>query len=118
MIEGIIVLNQEYIYKYQGSATAIFLISCISGIAFFIVGALNEDKCSDTCQICAAAGIICLIATVSAAIYGQCHQNTFDHIEYEVILQDNVSMNEFVSKYDVIDKHGSIYTIVEKDKEE
>lgn len=117
MIEGIIVLNQEYIYKYHGFATAVFLISCISGIVFFIIGALNEDKCGNVYPICAAAGIICLIITAWAAIYAQCHQNTFDHVEYEVILQDNVSMNEFISKYDVIDKHGSVYTIVEKDKE-
>lgn len=36
---------------------------------------------------------------------------------YQVILNDDVSYNEFVEKYEVIKQEGRIYTIYEKDKE-
>ena len=38
----------------------------------------------------------------------------FDN-EYKVIISDEVSMNDFFEKYEIIDTEGKIYTVVERD---
>lgn len=35
--------------------------------------------------------------------------------QYKVIISDEVSMNEFVEKYEIIEQEGRIYTVVERD---
>ena len=37
--------------------------------------------------------------------------------EYKVTASDDVSLNKFIEKYEIIDIEGKIYTIREKDKE-
>lgn len=36
--------------------------------------------------------------------------------QYKVIVSDEVSMNEFLEKYKILDQKGKIYTIVEKEE--
>lgn len=35
--------------------------------------------------------------------------------QYKVIIDDSVSMNEFLDKYEIIDQEGKIYTVRERD---
>lgn len=35
--------------------------------------------------------------------------------QYKVIIDDSVSMNEFLDKYEIIDQEGKIYTVREKE---
>lgn len=44
--------------------------------------------------------------------------NTFSRYEYKVIIDDNVSVNEFIEKYEIIDQEGKIYTVIEKEIQE
>ena len=43
-----------------------------------------------------------------------CAEPTEYRDEYKVIVSDEVSMNDFFEKYEVIDCEGSIYTVIEK----
>lgn len=36
-----------------------------------------------------------------------------DYIKYEVILDDSVSMNEFMNTYEVLEQRGQIYVVKE-----
>lgn len=36
--------------------------------------------------------------------------------QYKVIVSDEVSMNEFLEKYKILDQEGKIYTVVEKEE--
>lgn len=36
-------------------------------------------------------------------------------IQYKVVIDDSVSMNEFIEKYEIIDQEGKIYTVREKE---
>ena len=38
-----------------------------------------------------------------------------DHIEYKVTIDDSVSMNEFLDKYEILDQEGKIYTVKERE---
>jgi hypothetical protein len=35
--------------------------------------------------------------------------------QYKVVIDDSVSMNDFIEKYEIIDQEGKIYTVREKD---
>lgn len=39
----------------------------------------------------------------------------FDHYEYQVIIDDSVSLVEFTEKYEILDQEGLIYTVKEKE---
>ena len=49
------------------------------------------------------------------ALIGEYETDTVDHIEYKVTIDDSVSMNEFLDKYEIIDQEGKIYTVKEKE---
>jgi hypothetical protein len=38
----------------------------------------------------------------------------FSHIEYKVIIEDNVEFKEFINYYEILDQEGEIYTVKEK----
>jgi hypothetical protein len=41
----------------------------------------------------------------------ECHQET----HYKVTIDDSVSMNEFLDKYEILDQEGKIYTVKERE---
>ena len=43
------------------------------------------------------------------------NKNNINHIEYKVTIDDSVSMNEFLDKYEIIDQEGKIYTVKERE---
>lgn len=38
--------------------------------------------------------------------------------EYQITIDDSVSFNEFMNKYEIIDKQGKIYTVRLKEEED
>ena len=42
------------------------------------------------------------------------NKKDINHIEYKVTIDDSVSMNEFLDKYEILDQEGKIYTVKEK----
>lgn len=64
--------------------------------------------------------IFLIIFLVGGALFGTlAGRTTGDPIEYEtqykVTIDDSVSMNEFIEKYEIIDQDGKIYTVREKE---
>ena len=64
-------------------------------------------------------GYICVILSFSFVFVGclgvTCIKTNIDHIEYKVIVDDSVSMNEFLNKYEILDREGKIYTVKERE---
>ena len=109
MMNGIEVLNQSFICKefpwWLLILVLIFLIVgvfCMFGDNFKtkLVGILS----STICLICLVCGII--IANQPSDIK-----------QYQVTIDDEVSMIEFYEKYEVINVEGKIWTIREKERE-
>ena len=64
--------------------------------------------------------IFLIVFIAGGALFGTLvGRTTGDPIEYEtqykVVIDDSVSMNEFIEKYEIIDQEGKIYTVREKD---
>lgn len=58
--------------------------------------------------VCAVVGLFYTIISVH-------NTDVVDYIEYKVTIDDSVSMNEFLDKYEILDQEGKIYTIREKE---
>lgn len=65
------------------------------------------------------AAILCLIlvviSTVIVCLGAISNKNSVDYIEYKVTIDDSVSMNEFLDKYEILDQEGKIYTVKERE---
>lgn len=60
-------------------------------------------------------GILVICSTVFCAISQINSKTDVDYIEYKVTISDEVSMNEFYEKYEVLDQEGEIYTVRERE---
>lgn len=64
-------------------------------------------------------GFICMILSLSfvfvGCLGGTCKKTDIDHIEYKVTVDDSVSMNEFLNKYEILEQEGKIYTVRERE---
>ena len=62
------------------------------------------------CAVCAGIAVFSL-----GMIICSCTENEYDinYIQYKVTISDEVSMNEFFDKYEIIDQEGKTYTVRE-----
>ena len=64
-------------------------------------------------------GYICVILSFSFVFVGclgvTCRKTDIDHIEYKVTVDDFVSMNEFLNKYEILEQEGKTYTVTERE---
>ena len=66
--------------------------------------------------ICFSCATACFLTAVTLCVLINTTDclNEFSHIEYKVTIDDSVSMNEFLDKYEILDQEGKIYTVKEK----
>ena len=56
-----------------------------------------------------------IVSIVIATCGGTYSKTDISHIEYKVTIDDSVSMNEFLDKYEILDQEGKIYTVKERE---
>ena len=114
MIEGVTILAMENITK-PALWTDILgwgsLIIGLIGLAMFFM-AIGIDSY----RLGVSSGIIMFIFWLVGIISSCVLQEYFqvpDYTQYEVILDDSVSMNEFMNTYEVLERRGQIYVVKE-----
>ena len=115
---GIEILNETQVVAESAFGWTAFWIagSIIFGI-FIIIGIIlsiteGPDLVSWIAVI--SAGII--LGLIFGFIWGMgCETPTKYETHYQVIIDDSVSMNDFLDKYEIIDTEGKILTIRERD---
>ena len=110
---GVEILSSETIYNTilpEWWAGVGFLILLAGGLVCAILCCYTKYP---------AVGVICMVLT--AIIWGALiccslasNENDINHIEYKVTIDDSVSMNEFLDKYEILDQEGKIYTVKER----
>lgn len=114
MMEGITVLSQSNVYTitniaiahifpgliaaFLGSMIAIFLFEHNYNVAGVIVG------------LCGLVGLASLIAGTSMP-------QEFSHIQYKVLIGEEVNLVDFTEQYEILNQEGLIFTIKELEKE-
>ena len=59
--------------------------------------------------------VFVVVCIVIGSLGGTPNKNDISHIEYKVTIDDSVSMNEFLDKYEILDQEGKIYTVRERE---
>lgn len=115
MMNGITILYQEPIYKIICVNENILNLLAFILIAMFL-GAIISTICFELKGV-----IICVIlgcATIFAMGILDSYSTTTEEIEgyeYKVTIDNSVPMKEFLSKYEIINQEGEIFTIVERE---
>ena len=95
----------------MGFALVMFFTFLILGTSLgFLISVLSEDF-----TILAHGVIISLILGLIFGFAVGFGQSTPEYeTQYKVTISDEVSMNEFLERYEIIDQEGKIYTVREK----
>ena len=110
---GIEILSSEIIYNTILPDWCIFIGVALMAILLPIVIALCEHRREILGILCVVAATGILIASI--ALSEAENKNDINYIEYKVTIDDSVSMNEFLDKYEIIDQEGKIYTVKERE---
>lgn len=109
-MDGVIILN-SYEYLTNFGSILLMSISCVWFLATAIVAlfALLKYGCGSWKEF--AILVVCVVLTI---VCGCLIPERKYEIHYQVTVDDSVSMNEFQSKYEIIEVEGKIYTVRER----
>lgn len=116
-MNGVEILNQTNVYCEEGNIWVFLLILGFGLIVGLILAIL---ECNDLGFN--ATGILCIIIGLGfCLVFGSMgYAGTIDttdelsHVEYKVIVSDEVSFTDFMEKYEILDQEGQIYTVKER----
>ena len=117
MIEGVEILSQSEVGTNIAMNWWVFgIIVGIFVVIGFIISAINTQPDGIEWLGCIFIGLLtglvgCLIGYIGGMVAGE---PTEFETQYKVIISDEVQMNEFLEKYEIVDQEGKIYTIREK----
>ena len=113
-MEGVIILN-EYLATDWAlgfvllAIGATFLVVCIWGTIV-----LFSDECIGPGIALVCLGLVCAALVGVGAFLIAEGSETY----YQVIIEDSVSMKEFLEKYEIVDQEGQILVIKERETDE
>ena len=113
-MNGVEILNEYAAYTtptWFGWACVLAFI----GVVVFATVTFNSEH-NIIIWISFAYCVICLITLCTLAVLenNDCFQE-YSHTELKVTIDDSVSMNEFLNKYEILDQEGKIYTVKERE---
>lgn len=102
----------EFTFNWVASLITLGIILAI----YILIGFLISKKTDDWKNL--KIGII--VGSILGVFFGAAMGFAFEipvefDNKYKVIISDEVSMNDFFEKYEIIDTEGKIYTVVERD---
>lgn len=111
-MNGVEILSQETIYDtiLPECYIGIGLVLVVLFVAWNVFSIVNEQYLAVI--LSAISVIVCMII---ACLGGTYSKTDIKHIELKVTIDDSVSMNEFLDKYEIIDQEGKIYTVKERE---
>ena len=102
----------DYVFNWTagfGGLTIIFAI-------FILIGVIMSLMLSDWYNIKIGVILGLILGMFSGFILGIGERIPTEYeTQYKVTISDEVSMNEFVEKYEIIEQEGRIYTVIERD---
>ena len=117
-MQGVEILSeQQVVTDIVGNSTAAWTVAIVVFVIFVIYGLIQlaHGECFDG-LCCVGFGLIFGLL-LWGATYMVTQKPTAYETQYQVIVTDEVSMNEFYENYRVIDHDGRIFTVRERDYE-
>ena len=117
-MSGVEILAANEVAQFAGFNLEAFAKVFWVGFALSILGGLvsgffERDFWLAFCIIFIGAGVSVVLGFFAGMI--SFDEVTGHYTEYKVTVSDEVSMNEFLERYEIIDQEGKIYTVVERE---
>ena len=117
-MNGVEILNSTTIYEtdvYIWPLIVIPVIGLLSGLILSIVAWVRDGFEGEFILLALGLTLACFFLGFVLTIATEHETDTVDYIEYKVTIDDSVSMNEFLDKYEILDQEGKIYTVKERE---
>lgn len=111
IMNGIEVLSKSEIKTISTSSLLIMTFVCIFII---LTGLFISISIFDVDENLAALVVLPTALLVLFFMVSKSLEKSTGKYEYKVTISDEVSLNEFYDKYEIVDQEGKIYTIKEK----
>lgn len=113
-MDGIVILASSLVEKDHPIFSQIALLLLIPFFLSMMIGLPCATYDKDLIAgICALVFLLSVFSSIGFKIAAQ-KFSVPDYVKYEVILDDSVSMNEFMEKYEVLEQRDKIYVVKEK----
>jgi uncharacterized membrane protein YkvI len=118
MLDGIEVLNKAEVMELPIWVSVVIIVLFIISLLSLGMGVVDaiEDITDGHCWIFI---VVTTVAYIALLIMGNADSQLLTEptgvYEYQVTIDDSVSMTEFLEKYEIIEVNGKIYTIREKE---
>ena len=113
-MHGVEILAMEevataYAFNWKAYLLTFAVVFVIMTIVGFI---LNHSNGMDDFLICLMCGVI--FGAIIGLLPAWTTLPKEYEIQYKVTISDEVSMNDFLERYEIVDQEGKIYTVVER----
>ena len=113
-MDGIVILASSLVEKDHPIFSQIALLLLIPFFLSMMIGIPCATYDKDLIAgICALLFLLSGLSAIGFEIAAQ-KFSVPDYVKYEVILDDSVSMNKFMEKYEVLEQRDKIYVVKEK----
>lgn len=107
---------EEVVTKYVFNWSLFGIVLTVIFAIFVIVGTLVSMASSDWFNIKIGVVLGLIIGLFIGALFGLGERIPVEYEDqYKVVISDEVSMNDFLAKYKVVEQEGRIFTVVEKE---
>jgi ABC-type uncharacterized transport system permease subunit len=118
-MNGVEILNQSNIYE-----TDVYwwiLIVCagaglLGGLIASIKEWINYGFDASYVVMTVMMTLACSFAGLIFTLASEHETETIDYIEYKVTASEDVTLNDFLDKYEILDQEGKIYIVKEKEQ--
>ena len=111
-MNGVEILNSETIYETFLPVWWILVAMIVGFVCLMMTIYFAVEGKILPCILFIILVVGCSILFVCACVP---NENSIHHTEYKVTIDDSVSMNEFLDKYEILDQEGKIYTVKERE---
>lgn len=110
-----ILVIEEVVTKYNFNWKWFLIVAGIVLAIFVAVGILISISSSDWNQL--------LVGVIAGLIFGGIFGSVFGAVEripseyetqYKITISDEVSMNDFIDRYEIVEQNGRLYTVRER----
>lgn len=111
-----ILAMEEVATEFAFNWTAFAIVFCLFFVIFGFTGFIISKNTDDWKQLLIGLIVGASMGAFAGLITGSVFRNPIEYEhQYKVIISDEVSMNDFFEKYEIIDTEGKIYTVAERD---